>query len=302
MMPPRDSPLSPVRPLPAWARVHGPVDDVGEAAFLAGAALSGLDQLVRAAPPWAGAWRQRLALAAAATTAGLVGRREDAAAIRDAWCWRGPGGDAGPAGRLFAAWQRLATRAPTIDADGMSALAALLGVPWSDAFADLPRRLAAPATGPAPLAAAALAGEVLAISAAAGPLAWALADVALARGLGWPCTVPLLATRADRRAGTRPADLACRVLVAAARAAADACRLGADMAGRADRLLEVAPRLRAKGAAEVVARLLEEEALAGTLTTRTLSRWAARRLFDRLSALGAVRELSGRASFRLYGL
>src|SRR5260370_20587223 len=58
--------LSPPPIVPGWAMPRGPVETTAEAAFLAGAALNSLDNLVRAAPPWAGAWRQRLALKNAA--------------------------------------------------------------------------------------------------------------------------------------------------------------------------------------------------------------------------------------------
>ncbi|TJV06478.1 MAG: DUF1403 family protein [Mesorhizobium sp.] len=69
----------------------------------------------------------------------------------------------------------------------------------------------------------------------------------------------------------------------------------------------VAPRRkahchRAKGAGDVIFLLLNEEAVAGSLRTKKLSRFAARRLFERLQQLDAVRELSGRTTFRLFGL
>lgn len=90
--------------------------------------------------------------------------------------------------------------------------------------------------------------------------------------------------------------------MALALAAAEACRIASDIAPRAARLIEVMPKLRAKGAGEVVQLLLDDDAVPGTLQTKDLTRWGSRRLFERLTAQQAVRELSGRASYRLYGI
>jgi hypothetical protein len=90
---------------------------------------------------------------------------------------------------------------------------------------------------------------------------------------------------------------------AVALAARDAVGLAAELARRADRLLAVAPKLRANGARRVVELLLADDAVSPARAARAgLSDRAARRLFDRLVDLGAVRELSGRPNFRLYGL
>ena len=96
--------------VPGWALPRGPVTDPVEAAFLAGAALTSLDNLVRADPPWAGAWRARLALSCAAAAARQTGRAEDEAALRDAWMLRPADGDPGPAGRLTGPLERAPLR------------------------------------------------------------------------------------------------------------------------------------------------------------------------------------------------
>ena len=140
-MPAPDSP-PPDRPelpsVPGWAAPRGTVGNDLEAGFIAGAALNSLDNFVRAAPLWAGAWRQRLALNCAASAAVLAGRTEDAAQIRDAWCLRAAGADPGPAGNLFAAWRHLADRSPHIDTEILASVADSLGLRWGDAFLALP--------------------------------------------------------------------------------------------------------------------------------------------------------------------
>ena len=62
--------------------------------------------------------------------------------------------------------------------------------------------------------------------------------------------------------------------------------------------------LRAKGVRRVVDLLLADDGVTpATAAARAdLSDRAARRLFDRLVALGVVRELTGRDAFRIYGL
>ena len=89
--------------VPGWARPKNPPETETEAAFLAGAALARLDLLVRENQPWAGAFRQRLALRAAAACVSRSGRGEDETALRDAFQLTRPGADPGPAGRILLA-------------------------------------------------------------------------------------------------------------------------------------------------------------------------------------------------------
>jgi len=300
--------------VPGWAIPRGLVAGEVEAAFLAGAALNSLDNLVRATPVWAGAWRQRLALKSAAVAVALAGRTEDEAQLRDAWHWRAPGTDLGPAGNLLAAWKRLADRSPEIGPDDLRSIVALLGLRWSDDLAGLVACFdsLARSSRPAPLVAAALMAEVQRERPDAELLAWWLADLAIAARMRWPTAMPLLVTQARGPAFRSVGDRGCirpggegferGMCVALALAAAQACRLAGEIAPRAARLVAAAPKLRARGAGEIIQLLLDDDAASGTLQTESLTRWGARRLFDRLTSLDAVRELSGRASFRLYGL
>ena len=313
-------------PFPSWARAVNAPETEAEAAFLAGAALSRLDAIVRETPPWAGVFRRRLALRAAAASVRRAGRAEDEAALRDAFHLIRPGGDPGPAGRFLLAWGKLAARPTRQWRSSLAAAAEVLGVPHDEALEESLEAAEACAASarPAPFAAArAFAVARRALTPGAGresrggrggegeALAAWLADAVLAQGLNWPLALPLLAAAlfsgAGRRAGgsENPADggETTRVVFAYARAAAGAIDLAGDLARRAEKLEKAAPKLRAKGAGAALRALLDEDCLAASSEIGgQISERGARRLFDRLVALGAVRELTGRATFRLYGL
>lgn len=312
--------------VPTWLRgaVSGSQSlagkDVEDLALAAGAAIGALDAVVRRQEPWAGAWRQRLALGAAAVTARQVGRVEDERALRDAVLLTKTGDDCGPAGLLLLAWSRLATRPPDdlVTRERLGVVLEEFGHALDDeALGELAGELRGLCAGGmvAMVVGAFTAADRYGYGRAVG--AW-LADVLVAQRLGWSRAVPLLGAEIDaavsrsprRSATTIPARIegdsarAKSLLAAQARAALRAVDLSADLGRRADRLLEVAPRLRAKAAGAVVERLLNEDALAASRedSSTGMSDRGLRRLFDRLVELGVVRELSGRPTFRMYGL
>lgn len=308
------APISLVAPpafpaFPAWARGAAP-QSPADAGFVAGAALAAIHPIARDAHPLGTLWRQRLGLATAAVLARQRGRAEDEAALRDAWYLRQAGDDPGPAGRILGAWRHLGERAAMRSQDWTQALANAFELRVDDALEDVVAAATklAGGQGRAVAAAAEIAAASLRLRPDAELLALWLADVVLARRLNWPAAVPLIAgqiRRADLRAAARRScddsvwSTAC--CVAYAKAAAHACDLYADLARRAARLLAAAPRLRGKDAGTMIAILMMEDAQPAK-TGRMASDRSSRRLFERLIALGAVRELTGRPTFRLYGL
>ncbi|RUV66544.1 DUF1403 family protein [Mesorhizobium sp. M5C.F.Cr.IN.023.01.1.1] len=315
--------------VPGWLRAAAAApQSLEDATFAAAAALTALDAVVRRQERWAGAWRQRLALGCAAATVRQAGRVEDESALRDAVLLARPGDflSVGPAGRMLLAWRRLAGSPAEKLLTEASVTAVLddLGLARGDeaVLGDLVealRQLAACAGTVGMLTGAVAACERRGLPRAVA--SW-LADALLAQRLGWAHAVPLLgaepawgasAARRGRPAAgvAAPAvesesDRAKNLLGAEARAALRAIDLFTDLERRAQKLLAVAPKLRAKGAELVVENLLSDDALVASRGDRGkktgMSDRGLRRLFDRLVGLGAVRELSGRATFRIYGL
>ena len=298
-------------PAPSWLRRRTPPDIVTEAVFYAGAALAALHPIARDEHPLGGLWRLRLALTCAATLTRQGGRTDDEATLRDHWYLRREADDPGPGGRILAAWRKLGERASSDVEEWILGLATTLGHPLNslpDQIVELAGRHTRREHTMPVLAAA----EIIAASRRLLPNEelvplW-LADAVLAHQLRWPAPVPLLAAHLSRGALRKaPQHLEgetvfmsalCAAYTTAAVAAID---LYSDLARRAARLLAVAPKLRGKDADMMVGILLVEDAQpAGA--GKTASDRSTRRLFERLVSLGAVRELTGRPTFRLYGL
>ncbi|MEM9578573.1 MAG: DUF1403 family protein, partial [Pseudomonadota bacterium] len=222
------------------------------------------------------------------------GRPERAADLRDAIAFLHPGDRPGPAGEVYLCWQRAVARPvsikalhralPEVDADQIATwLDAGQGAPVPRAATVLQAVLHA---RPRDLAAALI-----------------LADAALAQALGWTHLIPILALGLKRRdLHTTDPTLRRACDGAIVSAVPDILRRTAELTRRAGKLQAVAPKLRAKGAAQAVAVFLTREAVAATALTSLGSPRAARRFCDRLVELGVARELTGRDTFRLYGV
>ena len=298
--------------LPSWV-TSGRTETLQTVAFRSGAALTVLDQLIgdqRYGVPIK-LLVNRLALKAALATSKLEGRLAREADIRDAFHLTLPGAPRGPDGDLLAFWRDGGRLRPK----GTREICDLVGVEyagemgvWLDAGQEHSR-----CRGP-------LAGCVAVLRAVlnaddrAERIACLLSDFVLARALNWKVVLPVSAqhlTKAILRDLTgegQGAELAVQARLL--KSTEDTIRMARDLARRAEALRTVSPKLRAKGSDAAVELFLTEDAVApasmlsprvrGTSTLMTDR--AARRFCDRLVELGVAHELTGRPTFRLYGI
>lgn len=298
--------------LPGWVTA-GPTETPETVAFRSGAALIVLDQLV--GDPRHGVplklLANRLALSAATATSKLEGRLAREADIRDAFHLAPPGEVRGPDGDLLAFW-RAAVRLRT---GGAGEIADLVGEhlagdvgDWLDAGLERAR-----AQGPLAGCVAVL-RAVLETDDRAERVACLLSDIVLARALNWKTVLPVSGQRLtkallrDLVGAGQGAEMAVQVRIL--ESVEETIRKARDLARRAEALRTVAPKLRAKGSAAAVELFLTEDAVvpASMLSPRIrgtsipMTDRAARRFCDRLVELGMARELTGRSTFRLYGI
>ena len=282
--------------MPSWVTpLRGQaLEDV---AFLSGAALGHLHLVLMHQSVPLPLLRNRLALDAAEACVAVSGRPERAANLRDEVALLRAGDQAGPAGQVYQMWLRAVERTIAVKSlhRALPHVAPERIAVWLDS-GDVGQG--------GPVGRAALVLETVLTDAprseAAGLM---LADAALAQALGWDHIVPIVAKGLARRDLRKTGDalrLACHGAVVAS--AIGAVRMANDLVRRTARLRAVAPKLRAKGSDAAVEMFLTQDAVAPTALTSLGSDRAARRFCDRLVELGVARELTGRETFRLYGI
>lgn len=277
--------------MPSWVTSER-AETLEDVAFLSGAALSHLHLMLNREEVPQSLLRSRLALRAAEACVRSSGRPERVGELRDAVHLLRPGDLPGPAGETYLSWRRAVERPISVKAlyRALPGIEAGQIAEWLDAGQG------------APVSRAAMVLEAVLMRAPRQEVpALILADAALAQAFGWKQIVPVLAAglkRADLRKRGEDLRLACHRAVT--KSSAEAVRLAADLARRAAHLNSIAPKLRAKGAGEAVQMFLTRDAVAPSALP--LPDRAARRLCDRLVDLRAIRELSGRDTFRLYGV
>lgn len=277
--------------LPVWV-TQARAEDAEDVAFLSGAALSHLHLILQHAGVPKALVLQRLALRAAEASLVMAGRPERAGDLRDGVHFLRNGDLPGPAGKSALAWLRAVERPVSV-----KSLQRALPETGQDQIATwFGQAEGAPITQATHVLEAVLLDDPR-----AERTALIMADAVLARTLGWDHLVPLFAIPlkpADLRLRGAALRLACHRAVVAA--VIEAVVLAGDLTRRAGHLAAIAPKLRAKAAGAAVEMFLTRDAVAPTALP--MPDRAARRLCDRLVELGAVRELTGRETFRLYGV
>lgn len=303
--------------LPGWVTLQ-----TGEApqnvAFLSGASFAALDVMLTQAGDAVPQplLRNTLALKAAAMTSRLEGRMSRETDIRDAYHLSPPDEKGvrhwGPDGDVLAFWREVVGVRLNSD-DWIDQLVEVCGdhelaADWLEASTSEVVRLGPIAT------AVQLMRTVLEVDDRAERLACCLADAVIARYLSWDHILPLSALNISkamlRSLKDEGGEAATKAEMAIAKSAQFAFRLARALARRKDALLAIAPKLRSRGADAAVALFLFEDTVSpsGMLSpiiqgSRTeMSARNARRLCDRLVDLGVVKELTGRTTFRLYGV
>tara|TARA_R110002094_G_scaffold201476_3_gene172969 strand:- start:214 stop:1176 length:963 start_codon:yes stop_codon:yes gene_type:complete len=301
--------------LPAWVTSQR-AETLETVAFRSGAALTVLDQSVsdpaHGVPPKLLA--NRLALQAATATSRLEGRLAREADIRDAYHLTPPGEARGPDGDILAFWRDVA-RLKLTGRDCLEPVQGLVGAAFTDDVLRLMTVGVDRAKTHGPLAGCvAVMRTVLELDDRAERVACLLSDIILAQALGWKVVLPVTAQHLTK---TMLRDLVAdgqgvslkvqaRLLISIE----GTIRLARDLAARATLLQAAAPKLRAKGSDAAVTLFLSEDAIGPSAmlsptiqgTTIPMTDRAARRFCDRLVELGVAQELTGRPTFRLYGI